>query len=145
MLRRESLTMLKAPEKKILKEMLVKLKTKVINSQKMFFGFSLTMSTSMNETLKESLESLKKMPEGKDKTQFLLMLNVLNNINQNLNLLITSISSLIGDMNLYIETLERYSTELDNTLTDIFEEARKIAEEQRKQQALKKKEPSYRA
>ncbi len=34
----------------------------------------------------------------------------------------------------YIEALEEYSTELDGTLTDIFERARKDAEEQIKQQ-----------
>lgn len=34
----------------------------------------------------------------------------------------------------YIEALEEYSTELDGTLTHIFERARKDAEEQIKQQ-----------
>jgi len=34
----------------------------------------------------------------------------------------------------YVEALEEYSTELDGTLTDIFERARKEAEEQIKRQ-----------
>jgi len=34
----------------------------------------------------------------------------------------------------YIETLEEYSTELDGTLTGIFESAKKQAEEQIRQQ-----------
>lgn len=138
--------MSETPERKVLKEMLMKLKTKVIDSQKTFFGFSIAMSTTMNENFNKSLESVMKMPEGEAKTTSLLILTLFHTWNQNLNLLNTTISALIGDMNLYIETLERYSTELDSTLTDIFEKAKKIAEEQRKrQEELKKKEPSYRA
>jgi hypothetical protein len=37
-------------------------------------------------------------------------------------------------MKLYIDSLEKYSTELDKTLSDIFEQAKKQAEEQIKQQ-----------
>jgi hypothetical protein len=42
-------------------------------------------------------------------------------------------------MNLYIETLEKYSTEIDNTFTSIVEKARKMAEEQQKQQEEQRK------
>jgi len=123
----------------------MKLKAKVIDSQKMFFGLSITMSATQTQTLKESLDSVLKMPEGEAKTTALLTLSLFNSWNQNLNLLNTNIVALINDMNLYIETLERYSAELDNTLTKIFEEAKRMAEEQLKQQEeLKKKEPSYR-
>jgi len=137
--------MSETPQRKVLKEMLMKLKAKVIDSQKMFFGLSITMTATQTQTLKESLESVLKMPEGEAKTTALLTLSLFNSWNQNLNLLNTNIVALINDMNLYIETLERYSTELDNTLTNIFEEAKRMAEEQLKQQEeLKKREPSYR-
>jgi hypothetical protein len=45
----------------------------------------------------------------------------------------------------YIDALEEYSTELDGTLTDIFERARKEAEEQIKQQEelRKRTSPDY--
>jgi len=137
--------MSETPQRNVLKEMLMKLKAKVIDSQKMFFGLSITMSATQTQTLKESLDSVLKMPEGEAKTTALLTLSLFNSWNQNLNLLNTNIVALINDMNLYIETLERYSAELDNTLTKIFEEAKRMAEEQLKQQEeLKKKEPSYR-
>jgi len=52
------------------------------------------------------------------------------------------------NMKFYIEALEEYSTELDGTLTDIFERARKDAEEQIEQQEELRKRTSpesYRA
>lgn len=41
---------------------------------------------------------------------------------------------LLDDLGIYIESLESYSTELDKTLSDIFEQATKQAEENMKQQ-----------
>lgn len=134
------------PEKKILREMLLKLKAKIITSQNMFFALSITVSESNTKTLQEILEKATEMPEGKEKEKFLLFLALLQTMNQNFNMLTTNVGYLVDDINLYIDTLERYSTELDNTLTDIFEKAKQYAEEQRKQQEeLRKKEPSYRA
>jgi len=78
------------------------------------------------------------MPDGEAKKNSLLILAVFQSWNQNLNLLNANIFNLIGDMNLYIETLEKYSTELDNTFTSILEQAKKAAEEQRKQQEEQK-------
>lgn len=134
------------PERKVLKETLLKLKTRVIASQKAFFQVSIITSAKTEEALKESLDEILEMPEGKKKTDSLLVLTLVNTMNQNSNLLLTNMGYIVDTMNLYIETLEKYSQELDNTLTSIFEEARKMAEEQRKQQEeLRKKEPSYRA
>lgn len=53
----------------------------------------------------------------------------------------------LEDLKLYIDALEDYSSELDKTLTDIFEQAKKLAEEQQKKQEelRKRKAPeSYR-
>jgi hypothetical protein len=130
---------METPERKVLKEMLMKLKTRVITSQTMFYGFSTSMSTTLTESLKKTLEEVLKMPEGETKRNALLILAVFQTWNQNLNLLNFNISTLIGDMNLYIETLERYSTELDNTFTKIIEGARKMAEEQQRQQEEQRK------
>ena len=58
----------------------------------------------------------------------------------------------LEDFKLYIDTLERYSSELDQTLTSIFQQAQEMAEEEqkkqeelrKKQEELRKKEPPYR-
>jgi hypothetical protein len=131
------------PERKVLKEMLVKLKIKAINSQILLARTSLSMSTTTTESIKNALEEVMKMPDGEAKKNSLLILTVFQSWNQNLNLLNASIVNLIGDMNLYIETLERYSTELDNTFTSIIDQAKKMAEEQRKQQE-EQKQKDYR-
>ena len=129
------------PERKVLKETLLKLKTRVIASQKTFFQLSLLVSEKTEKTLKESIDQVLEMPEGKKKTESLLMLTLINSMNQNSNLLLTNIGYIVDTMNLYIETLERYSMELDNTLTSIFEEAKKMAE--KRQQDLMKRKPEY--
>jgi len=134
------------PERKVLKETLLTLKTRVITSQRAFFQLSISVSKEIEKTLKESLDQVLEMPEGKKKTESLLMLTLVNTLNQNSNLLLTNIGYIVDTMNLYIDTLERYSMELDNTLTSIFEEAKKRVEEQQKQQEeLRNKEPTYRA
>ena len=97
----------------------------------------------MIKTSEDIAKSIMKLPEGQLKTTALSSLALLNTWHQNVNLFNTTTAYLIGDMTLYIETLERYSTELDNTLTDIFEMAEKKAEEQRKQkeEIMKRKHP----
>jgi len=142
--------MTESPEKKVLKEMLVKSKTKLIESQKLFVTLSLSMSSSLSQDLKSALADTLKLPDGQAKTFLILLIGYLNNVNQNMNLMSTMTASLIGDMNLYIETLERYSTELDSTLNNVFETIRenvkRAEEEQRKrQEELMKKKPDYTA
>ena len=134
------------PERKVLKEMLVKLKAKVIDSQKNLFLLSAGLSEGMSKELTESYEKIIKMTDDRVRTVSLLIWSIFKTWKHNFNLLNANIGALIGDMDLYIETLEKYSTELDSTLTDIFEKAKEIAEKKRKQQEeLRKKEPSYRA
>lgn len=94
----------------------------------------------IKEGLKDLLKDVDKMPEGERRTTSLWVLTLFNNWNQNVIMLSTIVANLITDMNLYVETLEKYSTELDNTLTEIFEKAEKIAEERRKQQEEQRKE-----
>jgi hypothetical protein len=127
------------PARKVLKEMLVKLKTKTINSQILLAVTSFSMSTTTTESIKTALDGVMKMPDGEAKKNSLLLLTIFQSWNQNLNLLNANIVNLIGDMNLYIETLEKYSTELDNTFTSIIEQAKKEAEEQRRQQEEQKR------
>jgi len=147
---KETSNMTESPEKKVLKEMLVKSKTKLIESQKLFVTLSLSMSSSLNQDLKSALTETLKLPEGQAKTFTILLISYLNTLNHNLNLMNTMTASLIGDMNLYIETLERYSTELDSTLNSIFQMARdkakEMEDERRKQQEeFMKRKPDYTA
>jgi len=135
------------PERKVLKEMLKKMKAKVIESEKNVLLLSASMNESMTKDVSKSHEIAKGMPDVQTKTVSLLLVSVFDTWRRNFDLLNTTINALIGDIDLYIETLERYSIELDSTLTNIFEEAKKMAEEQRKKQEelMKKKPPeSYR-
>lgn len=136
------------PERKVLKEIIMKLKAKTIESQKNYVGLSLSMTLLFANNLKQLWETITKMPVGEAKDMALMIFSVFQMVNQNLLMLNTTTISLIGDMNLYIETLERYSTELDNTFAKIIEmakeEAKKKEDEQRKQlEELKKRVPSY--
>ena len=68
------------------------------------------------------------------------------NLNRGWQTLILRSLDVCDDLKFYTESLESYSAGLDNTLTEIFEQAMKAAEERAKQrEELMKKEPSYRA
>ena len=135
--------MSETPEKRVLKEMLTKLKAKIIASQKGYFGLSTSMLEGMTDTTKACLEGTMKMPEGQAKDRALMLTSLIQSWMQNINLLNTTTTNLIVDMSIYIDTLESYSTKLDNTLTDIFQRARKMAEEEEKRrEELRKRKPS---
>lgn len=141
--------MAELPERKVLKDMIVKLKAKVIESQQTFLNTSASINTVMTYGLDRSLEAQSKMQSSDGLVVMQGISSILQMYHQNFVLLNNNISALIKDMNLYIETLEKYSTELDNTLSGIFQmaedKAKKDAEEQQKQQEeLMKKQPSYR-
>jgi hypothetical protein len=123
------------PERKVLKETLAKLKSK---SHASFLLYNWTIKA-FNENLKKQLDEMRNSmallnEEEKRKVGLLLLLIgvIANEFNQ---VILQSIDT-IDDFSTYTDVLERYSTELDNTLIKIFEEANKLAEEQVK----KKKE-----
>jgi hypothetical protein len=133
------------PERKILKETLVALRTKVLLSQKRFHDHALLANQTMGQNIIGLLEQVEKLPEGEPKDSMRLVINLSAMWMQNFNMVLINADNLIEDLNLYNSTLERYSSELSN----IFEEAEKKykeqLEEQEKQQAeLMKKQPSYR-
>ena len=148
--------MSETPERKVLKGMLAKLKTKVIDSQNAFAALSVLTRARKIQDLEGTWNEIGDFPK-ESKPLALVVFAVFQSWNQDLEMLNANMVSLIGDMNLYIETLEGYSSELDKTLTKIFGDARQYAEkckdEQRKQQEeqlkqqeeLMKKQPAYRA
>ena len=60
-----------------------------------------------------------------------------------IDMLETCSTTTLEDFKLYIDALEQYSSELDKTLADIFEQAKIMAEEQQKQreEIMKRKSP----
>lgn len=143
--------MSETPERKVLKEMLGKLKVKTINSKISFIQSEIDLSQEFARVwghLIKIQENRKVDAELKGLLGF-----VIGNLDSAARLLTTNANGLREDFELYIDTLERYSTELDNTLEKIFESARKMEEEEqrkqeelrKKQEELRKRKPSYRA
>ena len=133
------------PERKALKEILLKLKTKTLASEKYY-------RTSSSDLLKgfEEIENLSKkrlkVEEGDvpEIIEFKLKLkSLMHGIYERVHEAIFLSYSICDDLKLYIDSLEIYSTELDKTLTSILEQARKQAEEQIKQreELMKRKSP----
>lgn len=123
------------PERKVLKDLLTKLKSHTIASEE--------------ELRKEEERFMKRFEESHEKLKALAKkcettpnvkdtVDAFSEVIIRMDLLTEDFAKSVhrNDENVkfYIEALEEYSTELDGTLTDIFERARKDAEEQIKQQ-----------
>lgn len=136
--------MSESPERKVLKNMLKKLKAKTINSE----ADLLKSFTDLYEQVSKTWETLAKIRQQKIPSQDARALEIIGLEMRGLDSFIGMLASCskrtIDDFKMYIESLEQYSTELDKTLNDIFEQAEKMAEEQRKkQEELEKKKPKY--
>jgi len=116
-------------ERKVLKEILPKIKAKAINSRKvqldrMKYTSDLVLDSfkALNEYVGEHQEdqNVKRVSES------------LRLIHSSLMATFQNVFVTLDDYDLYIEILERLSSELDKTLTEIFDKAFQIAEEQRK-------------
>lgn len=129
-------------EKQILKNMLKRLKAKTINSEgELFDSFA-----NLFGQIAEIWNTIKKLTEEKassDKILELVMfdMNWLHSLSE---MSYSYSKKILEDFKLYVESLEQYSSGLDETLNDIFQQAEKMAEEQRKkQEEMKKKKPKY--
>jgi len=130
------------PERKVLKEMIQKLKTKLIQSMTTYSIQQKLVSNSILKSLQILDNNLNEF-SGPTKTMALIFHSVISSLGNSITLLTSNVNTVFADMNLYNETLERYSTELDNTLESIFEQAKKRAEEKlKKQEELRKRKPS---
>lgn len=119
--------MSEAPERKILRETIAKMKAKNIASYNFYIAtvkiFQDSTKSLINQ-LQEASSQLKK--EDQKKIDAVIML--LGVIGKDGTHLVNSSLNAINDLKLYIDILEDYSTELDSTLADIFEKAKKNAE-----------------
>lgn len=132
------------PEKKVLKEVLKKLKARTINSEKELIDSFTNLYSQIAEVWKTLSDTLEEEISGKEIAK-LLGFDV-RGVHLGIEMLLSCSRRTLEDFKMYTGSLEQYSSELDKTLNDIFEQAEKMAEEQQKQlEELKKKEPTYRA
>ena len=137
--------MSETPEKKVLREMLAELKAKTIGSEERFNQSRLDLYNKVIGTWKRLTELLEKKKIGKEVGIYLGL--ILRELHAFVDMSFLYSDTALEDFKIYLSALERYSSELDKTLTSIFERAQKIAEEQRKKQEelMKRKAPeSYR-
>ena len=137
--------MSEAPEKKVLRELLGKLKVKTISSETQFQKSRVDLYNKITNFWKTLTEMVEKKQIDMETASFLGF--VFSGLDGLIDMALTHSITTLEDFKIYMDALERYSSELDKTLTGIFEQARKMAEEQRKkQEELTKRKPpkSYR-
>ena len=130
------------PERKVLKNILSKLKAKTVISERRFKN-SLEHNDKLFDTILKDVEKTSEKGSEVHKPIYQLV-SRLADLFSNFSL---EALGLIEEYELYIESLESYSTALDKTLWSAIEQAKKEAEEKIKQQKelMKRKSPeSYR-
>jgi len=133
------------PERSILKEILKKLKAKTLTSETRLINSNTDVYNKIADVWKEFKELIDERQIGTDAYQRIAL--VLRELHLLVDILTNYSTTTLEDFSLYTDALEQYSSELDKTLTDIFEQAKKLAEEQQKKQEelRKRKAPeSYR-
>ena len=126
--------MTESPEKKVLKTTLSKLKSKSITSIASYKASVKAFQDDYVKMYSGFKQETSQLSQQEKKTwgSWLLLLGV---ISQSFQAVITSSFATIDDMQIYADTLESYSAELDDTLTSIFEQANNYAKEKEKEQA----------
>lgn len=126
------------PERKVLKNILSKLKSKTVISERRFKN-SLEHNDKLFDTILKDVEKTSEKGSEVHKPIYQLV-SRLADLFSNFSL---EALGLIEEYELYIESLESYSTALDKTLWSAIEQARKEAEEQIKKQEgiMKRKSP----
>ena len=135
------------PEKKVLKDLLANLKKKTITSEDELKKTEETLATPVQNYRNKLLKNIDSDEVIKNSPVLVSLAHNLIRFMDTIEIQIKNYSNVVhrncDETKLYIEALEKYSTELDNTLTSIFEQATKQAEEQIKQQEeLSKKDTS---
>ena len=116
-------------ERKVLKEILPKVKAKAINSRKV----QLDRMKYTSDLVLDSFKALNEYVREHQEDQIAKRVSdSLRLIHSSLMATFQNVFVTLDDYDLYIEILERLSSELDKTLTEIFDKAFQIAEEQRK-------------
>jgi hypothetical protein len=118
------------PEKKVLKSILLELKSRSLASsdemnkqQDAFYAMFETINSKM-----KSFNTKDMAPQSKE------LVNTLGELFYVVTVGVSNLTKTLHrsqeDMRLYVKTLEEYATELDNTLTQIFAQAKQQAEEE---------------
>ncbi len=129
------------PEKKVLKNTLMKLKANVLTATEAYNEEIKRFNELMSYTVK-GLQGLE--TSGVEKQRVGAVVVMLAIIGQHVEQVVKGSLETINDWRTYTEVLENYSAELDNTLTKIFEDAIKQSlEEVEKQKELFKGTPEY--
>ena len=131
------------PERKVLKDILPKLKLKAMNSENRFEQSATNTMSSLAKDINDVKQQIDKAKSGKEKALLVVFLALANSMYSTTNMLIMTARTVVEDLKIYIDSLEKYSMELDKAFWGAIE---KEVEKQRKQQEeLRKKEPTYRA
>jgi len=132
-----------SPEKKVLKQTLVRLKSKTITSLESY-GESTKNTFQLINSLLASFEKSTSQLEGEQREAMQTIVFMFEDVRNDVTQLVRRSLDVIDDWRTYTDVLESYSTELDNTLENIFEKAIKDSEEQiQKQKQLTDRKPDY--
>lgn len=135
--------MSESPEKKVLKQTLVRLKSKTITSLESY-GESTKNTFQLINSLLASFEKSTSQLEGEQREAMQTIVFMFEDVRNDVTQLVRRSLDVIDDWRTYTDVLESYSTELDNTLENIFEKAIKDSEEQiQKQKQLTDRKPDY--
>jgi len=132
------------PERRVLKQTLVKLKSKTITSFELYAGYTETISESLIKVISILKENIPKIEDEETKRTAEFILLALTGISSELTRLFRQSIDVVDNWKIYTEVLESYASELDKTLNRIFDEAIKASREQvKKQKELIHKKPEY--
>jgi type VI protein secretion system component VasK len=132
-----------SPEKKVLKQTLVRLKSKTITSLESY-GESTKNTFQLINSLLASFEKSTSQLEGEQREAMQTIVFMFEDVRNDVTQLVRRSLDVIDDWRTYTDVLESYSAELDNTLENIFEKAIKDSEEQiQKQKQLTDRKPDY--
>lgn len=135
--------MSESPEKKVLKQTLVRLKSKTITSLESY-GESTKNTFQLINSLLASFEKSTSQLEGEQREAMQTIVFMFEDVRNDVTQLVRRSLDVIDDWRTYTDVLESYSTELDNTLENIFEKAIRDSEEQiQKQKQLTDRKPDY--
>ena len=135
--------MSESPEKKVLKQTLVRLKSKTITSLESY-GESTKNTFQLINSLLASFEKSTSQLEGEQREAMQTIVFMFEDVRNDVTQLVRRSLNVIDDWRTYTDVLESYSTELDNTFENIFEKAIRDSEEQiQKQRQLTDRKPDY--
>ena len=135
--------MSESPEKKVLKQTLVRLKSKTITSLESY-GESTKNTFQLINSLLASFEKSTSQLEGEQREAMQTIVFMFEDVRNDVTQLVRRSLDVIDDWRTYTDVLESYSTELDNTFENIFEKAIRDSEEQiQKQRQLTDRKPDY--